>query len=224
MGIFLLFILTTPFTSYACSPVAGGNYPTTQSVIDEDGTVLVVKVLHSGTIVVAEVLESTSNDTPDYIIMRAGDTSCATQFSFTVNTYATVVTPSENITIINHSDLDSQFSYFYSTQSAAYLAYTAIQNGENPQPEITIQQMGYVPAGYTLSPGMNNTDVAQLQTALTRLGYGLVADGVYGNGTRQAVSRFQSGYKLTVDGIAGTKTQSLLQQLSTQPVAMPSNI
>jgi murein L,D-transpeptidase YcbB/YkuD len=44
----------------------------------------------------------------------------------------------------------------------------------------------------------------------------LAVDGVYGDGTRAAVKRFQTQSKLTVDGWAGHLTQAALQQVTLQ--------
>jgi len=214
----LVFALSTPITSYACSPAPDANYPTRQGVVDDGGEIFITKIINSGPIVAAEVLESTSSDTPSYVIMRTSYDSCSRQSDFLQNMYVTVVTPSENNSIINHSDLDSQFSYFYSTQTAAEAAYSALQNGQSPEPEeVTVTSTSvlgshYIPTNYTLRPGMNNSDVAALQSGLNYIGAGLVADSLYGNGTKQAVMNFQNQNELIADGVAGSQTQQRLHE------------
>jgi hypothetical protein len=49
-----------------------------------------------------------------------------------------------------------------------------------------------------------------LQSALRSLGADLIADGVFGPATEQAVLEFQQANGLTVDGISGARTQVLL--------------
>lgn len=48
--------------------------------------------------------------------------------------------------------------------------------------------------------------VKDLQTKLNNIGYNLAIDGIFGNGTDQAIRKVQSGAGLVVDGIVGPKT------------------
>lgn len=59
--------------------------------------------------------------------------------------------------------------------------------------------------------GSTGSEVTQIQQKLAGMGYytGKI-DGVYGSGTKQAVTNFQRDHGLTADGIAGTKTLSAL--------------
>lgn len=59
--------------------------------------------------------------------------------------------------------------------------------------------------------GSTGSEVTQIQQKLAGLGYysGKI-DGIYGSGTRQAVTDFQRDYGLTADGIAGSKTLNAL--------------
>jgi len=63
----------------------------------------------------------------------------------------------------------------------------------------------------TLSAGMTGQDVIELQAKLIDLGYSnLIADGVFGETTEQAVINFQQANNITADGVAGQDTlQSL---------------
>lgn len=63
-----------------------------------------------------------------------------------------------------------------------------------------------------LGPGKSGAAVKTLQLGLSKLGYTLAADGIYGPQTTSAVKDFQKDQGLTVDGIAGPKTQSALQK------------
>lgn len=54
------------------------------------------------------------------------------------------------------------------------------------------------------------TTAKWLQQTLTKLGYAVHADGVYGQETRAAVERFQRDHKLTIDGWSGSETTAML--------------
>ncbi len=57
-------------------------------------------------------------------------------------------------------------------------------------------------------------DVQWLQAALNRLlGLDLEVDGLYGEGTREAVRRFQERHGLQVDGVAGPITKAKIREL-----------
>jgi peptidoglycan hydrolase-like protein with peptidoglycan-binding domain len=59
----------------------------------------------------------------------------------------------------------------------------------------------------SLKIGSQGSEVNQLQTSLQALGYYNIAiDGIFGNGTHQAVTAFQSANGLTVDGVVGQAT------------------
>ncbi len=62
----------------------------------------------------------------------------------------------------------------------------------------------------TLRRGARGDDIVVLQHALTRLGYALRADGIFGAATETAVRRFQTDRGLTVDGIVGPATRKAL--------------
>lgn len=63
----------------------------------------------------------------------------------------------------------------------------------------------------TLRFGSTGPAVQLLQLALNRAGYGpLLTDGIFGNATRGAVSRFQAVNRLAVDGIVGPATHRAL--------------
>jgi hypothetical protein len=218
----LVFTLSTPITSYACSPSPDAEYPTRQSVIDDGGAIFIAKILNTGPVAVANVIDDTSDTIPQYVVLENGKDSCSSFFEdFTADTYAVVVTPTTNYqgdqtSIVRHTDLDSQFTYFYTSQSTAQAAYAAIQNGENPEPENSestpLLESHYTPVNYTLRPGMNNQDIMRLQSAMNYLGAGLIVDGAYGNGTQQAIMNFQNQNGLTSDGIAGNQTQQRLHE------------
>lgn len=60
--------------------------------------------------------------------------------------------------------------------------------------------------GGLLKSGARGTEVVTLQRNLSRFGYVLQADGIFGPATEAAVRRFQKDHGLTVDGIAGPAT------------------
>ena len=67
--------------------------------------------------------------------------------------------------------------------------------------------------GLTIRPGNRGDAVANLQTILTSLKYysGKV-DGIYGQGSQNAVKAFQKDHKLNSDGIVGAKTYQALEK------------
>lgn len=66
----------------------------------------------------------------------------------------------------------------------------------------------------TLRKGATGDDVKKLQELLNKLGYGLLADGIYGSGTVKAVKAFQTNNGLTADGVAGPLTWTKLVELT----------
>lgn len=54
--------------------------------------------------------------------------------------------------------------------------------------------------------GSKGTEVKNLQSNLNKIGFNLVADGIFGKATENAVKAVQSGAGLVVDGLAGPKT------------------
>lgn len=61
-----------------------------------------------------------------------------------------------------------------------------------------------------LRPGSQGEAVAQLQRALTALGYPLSADGIFGPATLAAARKFQADHGLDADGIVGKRTNEAL--------------
>lgn len=51
-----------------------------------------------------------------------------------------------------------------------------------------------------------------VQTMLSALGYPVVADGVFGRRTEEALKRFQAEAGIRVDGIAGPVTRAALRR------------
>lgn len=70
----------------------------------------------------------------------------------------------------------------------------------NPYPEPT----------KNLKKGSKGNDVRWLQYMLTKKGYSLVCDGIWGNKTEEAVRAFQADHGLVVDGIVGKLTRAEL--------------
>lgn len=68
------------------------------------------------------------------------------------------------------------------------------------------------PTGNNLKVGSRGASVTQLQQDLTKLGYKLSADGVFGPKTDAAVKKFQKDHNLTVDGIVGPKTRAAISK------------
>lgn len=62
----------------------------------------------------------------------------------------------------------------------------------------------------TLRKGDKGADVKTLQTLLTKAGYTVAIDGIFGNNTYEAVKAYQAERGLMVDGVVGKKTWSTL--------------
>jgi N-acetylmuramoyl-L-alanine amidase len=68
--------------------------------------------------------------------------------------------------------------------------------------------------GETLKLGTISDDVASLQTALARYGYGVPANGKYDATTMEVVTAFQRHFRpARVDGVADHSTLTTLQSL-----------
>lgn len=66
-----------------------------------------------------------------------------------------------------------------------------------------------------LGRGSSGSEVKELQTRLTQLGYQLgTVDGIFGKKTEAAVRLFQKEHGLRVDGLAGTQTINELKRLT----------
>lgn len=64
----------------------------------------------------------------------------------------------------------------------------------------------------TLRKGDRGTDVRTLQTLLTKAGYTVAVDGIFGAKTLEAVKAYQADHGLTVDGVVGKATWSKLNK------------
>lgn len=62
-----------------------------------------------------------------------------------------------------------------------------------------------------LRRGERGEAVANMQRDLTRLGFKVAADGIFGFGTEAALMKFQTAFGLVADGIAGPKTLAKLK-------------
>jgi peptidoglycan hydrolase-like protein with peptidoglycan-binding domain len=72
----------------------------------------------------------------------------------------------------------------------------------------------------SLRKGMKGDDVKELQTKLSKHGFTLKADGIFGSGTEKKVKAFQTARKLVADGIVGKKSWA---ELDKEPPAKPSS-
>ncbi|MBR6705160.1 MAG: peptidoglycan-binding protein [Clostridia bacterium] len=92
-------------------------------------------------------------------------------------------------------------------------------------PEAAATPASTIPPAATYSKlqyGSTGSAVKSLQQALNILGYGVKEDGIYGEGTRNAVRAFQRSQGLSVDGIAGAATQRRLYELVSSMTAAPT--
>lgn len=79
------------------------------------------------------------------------------------------------------------------------------QVSENPEPSVKKHT--------TLRKGARGSDVREMQTLLSKDGYDLVLDGIFGSKTLAAVKAFQKKHNLVVDGIVGPKTWAELDKI-----------
>ncbi|QMU64760.1 MAG: DUF3380 domain-containing protein [Flavobacteriaceae bacterium] len=66
----------------------------------------------------------------------------------------------------------------------------------------------------TLRKGSTGEDVRKLQQLLNQSGYNLTVDGIFGDGTENAVKKFQQENGLAIDGIVGPATWDALTEVS----------
>ena len=106
------------------------------------------------------------------------------------------------------------------TRAAIYAAMalpTGVPGGATAAPAVTQgpSTISYFNGNYaTLRRGSVGSRVRMLQAALNSLGFSCGSvDGTYGNGTFNAVVRFQSTYGLKVDGVAGILTLKKIESL-----------
>ena len=64
----------------------------------------------------------------------------------------------------------------------------------------------------TLRKGDRGADVRTLQALLTKAGYTVAVDGIFGNKTYESVKAYQADHGLTVDGVVGKVTWSELNK------------
>jgi peptidoglycan hydrolase-like protein with peptidoglycan-binding domain len=74
-------------------------------------------------------------------------------------------------------------------------------------------------AARTLTVGSHGSDVKQLQTYLTRIGFNTSADGQYGRGTARSVKSFERQKGLAADGRATPSDQRLIKRTAKQSAA-----
>lgn len=71
----------------------------------------------------------------------------------------------------------------------------------------------------TLRQGSKGDIVATMQEMLAKAGSSLTVDGIFGSGTRSAVTAFQKKYGLETDGICGPKTWGKLLEVTSGVVS-----
>jgi len=63
-----------------------------------------------------------------------------------------------------------------------------------------------------LKKGSSGEEVRSLQTNLTKLGFAIDADGIFGDRTHNSIITLQTVFGYDVDGLAGPATQKLAEQ------------
>lgn len=128
----------------------------------------------------------------------------------TVSTSATLV-PTKN-----SSGLHVSGTY------TAIFAQNETDNGSDPTPGAPVSDPTIDGWPNLLKYGSIGTAVKQLQQLLTFYGHPLVADGIFGPKTQNAVKAFQGGNGLVPDGIVGPLTRAALKNGSTSSVPVSS--
>lgn len=72
----------------------------------------------------------------------------------------------------------------------------------------------------TLRQGDSGAAVSELQQLLNAKGINITVDGVFGNATRAAVVQFQQQNGLVADGIVGTQTWQALRRGGNAPIQL----
>lgn len=103
---------------------------------------------------------------------------------------------------------------------AAAMALTLVTTGVGTTlmmtPAFSITADAAISTGSVLKKGSRGQQVKYLQMNLNALGYGAGSvDGVFGNGTKNAVIRFQKANGLSADGMAGPKTIQKMNSIAT---------
>jgi peptidoglycan hydrolase-like protein with peptidoglycan-binding domain len=81
------------------------------------------------------------------------------------------------------------------------------------EPPQDVLQIAVPKPGESIGPQSPAAVVAELQGALLALGFKIgTPDGIYGEKTRRAVSRFQRNHKLERDGLVGPKTAKAMNK------------
>ena len=76
----------------------------------------------------------------------------------------------------------------------------------------------------TLRKGMRGSDVRQLQSALTKLGFRTSADGQFGSGTQATVKRYERSKRAPADGVVTRAEGRTLKARAARPVtAQPAD-
>lgn len=83
--------------------------------------------------------------------------------------------------------------------------------------DLSITASAAISKSQNLKTGSRGTQVKYLQMNLNVLNYNAgKADGIFGNGTKNAVIRFQRAYGLSADGIAGKNTINKINSIAEQ--------
>ena len=72
----------------------------------------------------------------------------------------------------------------------------------------------------TLRPGDSGAAVIELQQLLNAKGLNITVDGVFGDATRAAVVQFQRQNGLVADGVVGTQTWQALRRDGNAPIQL----
>jgi len=96
---------------------------------------------------------------------------------------------------------------------AVTLELSSLQTQKNTSSKAVTYAVSASTSPRTLKVGSSGADVKKLQENLNKLGYNTgTPDGKYGNGTKTAVTKFQTLYGISADGIVGSGTQDAINK------------
>ena len=112
-------------------------------------------------------------------------------------------------------DLDSALTQDPSTpMSQTTESSQEIQTTESSEEISSGEDSAETKSRPTISKGSNSPSVFQLQQCLSKLGFDITVDGIFGPGTEAAVIQFQKDNELESDGIVGPATWEALSNQS----------
>lgn len=150
-------------------------------------------------------------------IMPASASSSGTVTASSLNMRKKATTDSAIVTVLKKNakvTINGTYGSWYKVSyngKSGYVMKNYVKKGSSSSSGSSSSK-GSSSSSSVLQKGSSSSKVRDLQKKLKELGYysGSI-DGDYGNGTLNAVKKFQRDHKLTADGVAGSKTLSAIK-------------